>query len=240
VDAVQRDLLAPLRADARISEAILAEARIIFLSLPARIQARILLTAILNTHAMHAKPIGDEHSTVGSKASVAADSGGRAAIVCDLLSAGGVVAVKLAQMLAEDPKVPADYRALLGQLRSSNEPMGIGETWSMVPPTARDRIAAFGKRLGVGSIKQVHRVKVYAQRSAPSSPELREPTGSQRAADAETLETIVAALGVLRANVEEEALASSTLPTGPQLPAKSCVGARCMQAWRSASCCELL
>ena len=42
VDAVQRDLLAPLRADARISEAILAEARIIFLSLPARIQARIL------------------------------------------------------------------------------------------------------------------------------------------------------------------------------------------------------
>jgi hypothetical protein len=90
----------------------------------------------------------------------------------------------------------------------------------MVPPTARERIAAFGRRLGVGSIKQVHRVKVYAHRSAPSSPELREPTGSQRAANAETLETIVAALGVLRANVEEEALASSTLPTGPQLPAE--------------------
>ena len=34
-----------------------------------------------------------------------------------LLSAGGVVAVKLAQMLAEDPKIPKEYRELLGSLR---------------------------------------------------------------------------------------------------------------------------
>jgi predicted unusual protein kinase regulating ubiquinone biosynthesis (AarF/ABC1/UbiB family) len=41
----------------------------------------------------------------------------QATVVRDLLSAGGVVAVKLGQMLAEDPNVPADYRRLLGSLR---------------------------------------------------------------------------------------------------------------------------
>jgi hypothetical protein len=207
---VQRDLLAPLRADARISEAILDEARLIFLSLPARIQARILLTAMLSTHPKTAKLMDAGHSVGHVTASGAAPVGseGRAAIVCDLLSAGGVVAVKLAQMLAEDPKVPADYRRLLGQLRDSNEPMGIGETWAMVPPTARDRIAAFGKRLGVGSVKQVHRVKVYAQRP----PALLRGLDPQPAnSENKSAELTVAALGVLRANVENEALASSTL-----------------------------
>jgi hypothetical protein len=37
-----------------------------------------------------------------------------AEIVRDLLAAGGVVAVKLAQMIAEDPKVGVEYRQLLG------------------------------------------------------------------------------------------------------------------------------
>ena len=39
-------------------------------------------------------------------------------------AAGGVVAVKLAQMIAEDPTVSREYRELLGSLRDANEAVG--------------------------------------------------------------------------------------------------------------------
>jgi hypothetical protein len=48
------------------------------------------------------------------------------------MASGGVVAVKLGQMLAEDPKVPSDYRALLGSLRDSNPSMAPTEFWRQV------------------------------------------------------------------------------------------------------------
>jgi len=59
----------------------------------APIQARILLTAIQHPHAK-------TNATVFEQAEM----------VRDLLSAGGVVAVKLAQMIAEDARVPSHYR----------------------------------------------------------------------------------------------------------------------------------
>jgi len=106
----------------------------------------------------------------------------QAEVVRDLLSSGGVVSVKLGQVLAEDPKVPISYRRLLGSLRDSNEPMSVAAFWHAVPKTLRSRIKKLGPCLGVGSVKQVHRAlfddgKEYA-------------------------------VAVLRANVEEEALAS--------------------------------
>ena len=75
----------------------------IFLGLPADIQAKILLTAILHPSASLAQSAAKD-SAEARRA--------QATVVRDLLSSGGVVAVKLAQMLAEDPKVPDDYRSL--------------------------------------------------------------------------------------------------------------------------------
>ena len=46
VKAVEDDLLGPLRNDARITEDILQQVKKVYLSLPADIQARVLLTAI--------------------------------------------------------------------------------------------------------------------------------------------------------------------------------------------------
>jgi predicted unusual protein kinase regulating ubiquinone biosynthesis (AarF/ABC1/UbiB family) len=78
--------------------------------------------------------------------------------------------------------VPISYRRLLGDLRDNNEPMSLPAFWHAIPRTLRHRIVKLGPCLGVGSVKQVHRA-VFED-------------GSERA------------VAVLRANVEEEALAS--------------------------------
>ena len=44
--ALEADLLGPLRRDAQIPEEILTQVKLVFLALPAAIQARILLTAV--------------------------------------------------------------------------------------------------------------------------------------------------------------------------------------------------
>ena len=75
--AIDHDLLGPLRRDARIPEQVLQQVKCVFLALPADLQARVLLTAVRHPAA---RPDAD------------ADS--QAEIVRDLLSAGGVVAVK--------------------------------------------------------------------------------------------------------------------------------------------------
>lgn len=166
VKAIDQDLLGPLRRDARITEDILDQVKEIFLAAPGDIQARILLTALRHPFVRQETVSQDE----------------QASVVRDLLSAGGVVAVKLAQMLAEDPKIPENYRKLLGQLRDDNEPMSLCEFWHAIPYTVRKEIDSLGPCLGVGSVKQVHRAKFK--------------DGSERA------------VCVLRRNVEDEALSS--------------------------------
>ena len=86
------------------------QVRKIFLALPANIQARVLLTGLRHQienstdftepeQATGTQPQSDPQSD---------DDAGidNAVLAKKLLSAGGVVAVKLAQMLAEDPKIP--------------------------------------------------------------------------------------------------------------------------------------
>ncbi len=129
---IDRNLLAPLRQDARISEHILLQVRKIFLALPANIQARVLLTGIrhvverdraLDVTAAAAAAAGATTTTTTTTAAAAvvgappttavdgtpaptAKQRDSAELAKKLLSAGGVVAVKLAQMLAEDPNIP--------------------------------------------------------------------------------------------------------------------------------------
>lgn len=143
VRAIDKDLLGPLRRDARVTEDILDQVKQIFLAAPPAIQARILLTALRHPYAKKSDVTPQEQATV----------------VRDLLSAGGVVAVKLAQMLAEDPKIPDNYRSLLGSLRDDNSPMPIAEFWNAIPTTIRKSIVSLGPCLGVGSVKQVHKAR---------------------------------------------------------------------------------
>jgi hypothetical protein len=68
----------------------------VYLALPPNIQARVLLTAM-------------RHPALRPGAATdLTDAAATGEIVRDLLSAGGVVAVKLAQMIAEDPKVSTE------------------------------------------------------------------------------------------------------------------------------------
>lgn len=73
-------------------------------ALPPGIQSRVLLTAVRHPAVTAARNGVDGNGH--ANANDATDAGTKTAeIVRDLLSAGGVVAVKLAQMIAEDPKV---------------------------------------------------------------------------------------------------------------------------------------
>jgi len=172
--AIDVDLLGPLRRDAKISAGVLEQVKHVFLALPPFIQGRILLTAI-------------EHPF--SKGDATSDE--QAELVRDLLSAGGIVAVKLAQMIAEDPRVPLHYKTMLGSLRDTNEKMGIAEMWHSVPQTVRKRILYLGRCLGVGSVKQVQ------------SALMEVPADSKHPGQRNTV-----AVGVLRRGVEEDALAT--------------------------------
>lgn len=103
--AIEADLLGPLRRDAQIPEEILLQVKQVFLALPSRIQARILLTAIQHPAARTAWA-DETNGEDGGKSNDSDDCReGTAEMVRDLLSAGGVVAVKLAQVIAEDPRV---------------------------------------------------------------------------------------------------------------------------------------
>jgi predicted unusual protein kinase regulating ubiquinone biosynthesis (AarF/ABC1/UbiB family) len=173
--AIDVDLLGPLRRDAKISKSVLEQVKYVFLALPPFIQGRILLTAIEHPYANNISPTSDQ----------------QAELVRDLLSAGGIVAVKLAQMIAEDPRVPLHYRTMLGSLRDDNEKMGVAEMWHSVPQTVRKRIALLGRCLGVGSVKQVQLAQM-----------------EKSADDKHPEQKNTVAVGVLRRGVEEEALAT--------------------------------
>ena len=82
------------------------QVRKIFLALPANIQARVLLTG-LRHQIENSTDFAKQPTDAESQSDVESDAGIENAVLAKkLLSAGGVVAVKLAQMLAEDPKIP--------------------------------------------------------------------------------------------------------------------------------------
>ena len=49
--------------------------------------------------------------------------------------------MKLAQMIAEDARVPASYRKLLGSLRDENETMSAAALWHTLPHTVWVRVS---------------------------------------------------------------------------------------------------
>lgn len=161
-------LLGPLSKDTRIPRDVLQQVKQVFLALPPPSQARVLLRATLHPFAGSLVPRE------------------QASLVKDLMASGGIVAIKLAQMLSENPAVPKDYRELFGSLRAGNVSMSLGAFWNRVPTTLRARISHLGPRLGTGSVKQVHKAKWLNLDG--SSEEV--------------------AVGVLRSNVEDEALSS--------------------------------
>ena len=59
-------------------------------------------------------------------------------------------------MIAEDARVPASYRKLLGSLRDENETMSAAALWHTLPHTVRTRMSHLGRCLGAGSVKQVN------------------------------------------------------------------------------------
>ena len=191
--AIDTDLLGPLRRDAQISEDVLTQVKGIYLALPAPIQARILLTAVQH-------PAARTSWAEDSAADVTYgdDKMATAIVVRDLLSAGGVVAVKLAQVIAEDPRVPEPYSSLLGELREDNTPMSLATFYHNLPTAIRARLSHLGRCLGTGSVKQVHAARF--RNDGLSS--LLGKSSQGGASDKEV------AVAVLRRNVEDEALAS--------------------------------
>ncbi|GBG26888.1 Hypothetical Protein FCC1311_031102 [Hondaea fermentalgiana] len=142
VRAIENDLIGPLRRDARITEDMLKEVKHIFLAMPGDLQTRVLLTAL--RHPLARIPL-DEASPEA-----------QAELVRDLLSSGGVVAIKLAQMLAEHPRMPEDFQKMLGDLRDKNGPMPTTEYWWQIPSSVRSTISHIGPCLGTGSVKQAN------------------------------------------------------------------------------------
>ena len=191
--AIDTDLLGPLRRDAQIPEDILTQVKNIFLALPAPIQARILLTAV-----QHPAARTSWAEDPSAEATYGDDKMATAIVVRDLLSAGGVVAVKLAQVIAEDPRVPEPYSSLLGELREDNTPMSLATFYHNLPTAIRNRLSHLGRCLGTGSVKQVHAARF--KNDGLSS--LLGQSSQGAASDKEV------AVAVLRRNVEDEALAS--------------------------------
>eukprot|EP00924_Labyrinthula_sp_SR-Ha-C_P002829 augustus_masked-scaffold_13-processed-gene-8.22-mRNA-1 protein AED:0.02 eAED:0.08 QI:0/-1/0/1/-1/1/1/0/834 len=182
--AVEEGLINSLRSDARIDEEILSEVKQIYMALPSNVQSRVLLKAVDSFDALVLRGREKKFSGENETNFEAAE------LVRDLLTAGGVVAVKLGQMLAEHPRMPIEYQKLLGSLREANEPMPISNFWFSIPTAVRSNISALGACIGTGSVKQVH----YALYKGQNLAEKEKP---------------VAVLALLN-GVQDEALSSVT------------------------------
>src|SRR5690606_7318423 len=72
-----------------------------------------------------------------------------------LIVSVGVVAIKAAQQMSEDPRVPEKLRRALEDLRDRNQHVSPVAFWHGLAPELRGELTALGKPAGVGSIKQV-------------------------------------------------------------------------------------
>ena len=70
----------------------------------------------------------------------------------------GVVFVKLFQILAEDPKTPDKFVKLFEKTLCENKQDEIIDFWNNIPTPLKNNIKYFGKCVGTGSIKQVHKI----------------------------------------------------------------------------------
>jgi hypothetical protein len=82
------------------------------------------------------------------------------AFLKSLMGDAGIVAIKLGQILSEDPNVPDTYRSVFSSLRDTNEACSISDFWNLIPISMRKDIQSLGKCMGVGSVKQIHIAKM--------------------------------------------------------------------------------
>ncbi len=113
-----------------------------------------------------------------------------------LLEPAGVVAIKAAQQMAEDPNVPLRFRQVLEDLRDRNGKMTRLSAWKQALATVgnqadelKKHVARVGPTAGTGSIKQVFRT-----RDATGQPGVM---GVLREGVLEQMTSTMTALGVL-------------------------------------------
>ncbi|HEY4222418.1 MAG TPA: AarF/UbiB family protein, partial [Myxococcota bacterium] len=139
-DALEREVFATLRTDPDLTK-LVDRLQPIFARLPRAVQARVAAAFAL-----------------------AAPSTDPPTVLRRLLENAGVVAIKVAQQICEDPSVPARFRDVLESLRDQNLEVPLLDAWSVAGGGAAVRGAqesgygALGKRLGTGSVKQANRV----------------------------------------------------------------------------------
>lgn len=72
----------------------------------------------------------------------------------------GIVAIKLSQILCEHPDTDDNLRYVFSSFLSNNEKVWITDMWNQIPTPIQDDILKLGKCKGVGSVKQLHEVKL--------------------------------------------------------------------------------
>ncbi len=105
----------------------------IYSGLPARVQAKVLADLLL---ASETKDAPEQ--------------------LRRLLVSAGLVAIKAAQQMAEDPAVKPRFREVLEDLRDLNGELAPVVVWQGIPVAERPTYSAVGPRLGTGSVKQVN------------------------------------------------------------------------------------
>lgn len=140
-DALETEVFQPLRRDPDLST-LVDRLQPIFAALPRKVQARVA-----TAFALSPPPAGDAP-----------------AVLRCLLENAGVVAIKVAQQICEDPEVPQRFRDVLESLRDQNLEVDSLGAWSQIGRSGVTYEAGqrgytlLGKRLGTGSVKQANRL----------------------------------------------------------------------------------
>ncbi|AYV76272.1 MAG: hypothetical protein Terrestrivirus5_94 [Terrestrivirus sp.] len=143
VNILQKHLLTKL-SDNKDIESLIDQLVKIFEALPPNIQSKMMLTAL--------KKKNCDNNINGNYEDIK--------FLKDLINDAGIVAIKLGQILSEEPKMPQKYRDIFSNLRDDNEPIGLLQYWESILPSMRNNINSLGVLLGVGSVKQVQLIKL--------------------------------------------------------------------------------
>lgn len=139
--ALDGEVFAKLAADPELTK-LVDRLKPIFAALPRKVQARVATAFALTPPPANDAP----------------------AVLRVLLENAGVVAIKVAQQICEDPEVPQRFRDVLESLRDQNLEVDVFGAWSQIGKGSaiyeaeRQGYTLLGKRLGTGSVKQANRL----------------------------------------------------------------------------------
>lgn len=149
--ALDTEVFAKLAADPEL-EKLVDRLKPIFAALPRKVQARVA-----TAFALAPPPSNDAP-----------------AVLRCLLENAGVVAIKVAQQICEDPEVPQRFRDVLESLRDQNLEVDVFGAWSQIGKSnatydaERQGYTLLGKRLGTGSVKQANRLLDATHQKQPA------------------------------------------------------------------------